>query len=252
MKRILLILGLLLSLTLPSAAHRGVRFTSNSYTTTFAGTENPLSTSGRWVQGALSGLDWSNTRITTGLAFGTQTGTQTTYNDSISLLTGTWANDQTITAVVHTANQQGGGSCYEEVALWLRATVSSHVMQGYENGFRMAHDGSQYLGTTQFLGPIGQIGGPCASGCAFTSYDPGTIGPGISDGDTISASIVGTLITGKINGSTIWTHDTSGDSTKYSSGRPGFSHWYRNTGGSACGTGVPSDYGLTSYTVTAS
>jgi hypothetical protein len=57
-----------------------------------------------------------------------------------------------------------------------------------------------------------------------------------SNGDQVYASIVGTLITVKYKRaggafSTLFTHDTAGDSVKYSSGNPGIAAW--NQTGSA-------------------
>ena len=58
-----------------------------TYSTNFAGTENPISEGGRWINGGVAGLDWANVRTTPGLAFGTQTGL-IEYNDAAALLSG--------------------------------------------------------------------------------------------------------------------------------------------------------------------
>ncbi len=61
---------------------------SPTYTTTFAGTENPLSEGGRWSN---NGLDWTTIRKANGLACSTQSGIETgkfAYNDSYALLSG--------------------------------------------------------------------------------------------------------------------------------------------------------------------
>lgn len=236
--------------------HRRLGVTTNTITLDFSkmADANPLLFGGLFVEGFVSSGFNQNIRLAGGLAYGTQTGIapgsgHNNYDDSITFVRGTWGNDQTVTGTVHTTNQQGGGNCYEEVALQLRGSVGPNVVSGYENGFRMAHDGSQYLGTTQLLGIPG-VAGTCAAGCSYISHDPGTIGPGIFDGDIVSASMSGTVITGKINGSTIWTYDTSGDSVKWSSGLPGFSHWYNNTNGNSCSTGVASDFGFTKIVIT--
>jgi hypothetical protein len=44
-----------------------------TYTTTFDGTENPLSEGGRWSN---NGLDWTNIRKGNGIAYSTQSGTE--------------------------------------------------------------------------------------------------------------------------------------------------------------------------------
>src|SRR5260221_2997308 len=43
-----------------------------SYSTSFPLTENPISEGGRWVNGGLLGLDWTNVSTTPGLAIGHQ------------------------------------------------------------------------------------------------------------------------------------------------------------------------------------
>jgi hypothetical protein len=61
---------------------------SQTYTTQFEGEENPLSEEGRWQN---AGLDWTLVRKIHGLAFGTQTGTNTgaaQYDDSYAHLPG--------------------------------------------------------------------------------------------------------------------------------------------------------------------
>jgi hypothetical protein len=59
-----------------------------TYTTNFSATENPISEGGYWRNRARDGLDWKDIRTASGLAFGTQDGSQSTYNDSTAVLTG--------------------------------------------------------------------------------------------------------------------------------------------------------------------
>src|SRR5436190_946862 len=79
-----------------------------SYSTTFALVENPISEGGQWVNGGAQGLDWADVQVSpAGLAHGTQSGSNG-YDDSTALLAGAWGPDQTVSAVVHSLNQQGG------------------------------------------------------------------------------------------------------------------------------------------------
>ena len=69
------------------------------YSTTFNLTENPISESGSWVNGGITGLDWTNVSTTPGKAIGLQTGAS--YTDGTAVLQGlSWAEDQKATAVV--------------------------------------------------------------------------------------------------------------------------------------------------------
>lgn len=259
MKRLLLVLACVSLVLAPIAAqsrrlgHRivppGVSLTLDFTKIT---TQNPLLQGGLLIQANVSGGAWSNMRVSGSLAYGTQTGTSGLYDDSITLVRGPWGTDYTVTGTVHTGNQQSG-NCYEELGLWVRGDIRPGSATGYENSYRMApgSDAGRYLGTTRWNGPQGVVN-VCGNGCAFDSYDPGTLGPGVNDGDVMSVSVSGAVITNKLNGSTIWTHDYTGDSgTHYTTGLPGFEHWYHNTNGSSCGTGVVSDYGFTKIVVTA-
>jgi hypothetical protein len=61
---------------------------AQTYTTKFDGEENPLSEGGRWTN---EGLDWAKIRKSGGIAYGTETGTNTgsrMYDDSIAQLSG--------------------------------------------------------------------------------------------------------------------------------------------------------------------
>ena len=159
-----------------------------SDSTTYTLTENPVSEGGNWTNGKLTGLDWSNARTTPGLAFGTETGSGG-YDDSVAILNGAWGPNQSAFATVHTVNQQSG-SVYEEVELLLRWSISAHVAQGYEILFSARHNGSQYVQIVRWNGALGN----------FTYVSSGITGPGLNDGDTVMATIVGNVITGYING----------------------------------------------------
>src|SRR5437879_2900763 len=58
---------------------------SNSYSTNFPLTENPISEGGRWLNGGTVGLDWTNFRTTSNKAYGLEVGTNG-YDDSTAIL----------------------------------------------------------------------------------------------------------------------------------------------------------------------
>jgi hypothetical protein len=198
---------------------------AHPYTTTFPLTENPISEHKVWINGGVTGLNWTNVRTTPGLAFGTETGSAG-FDDSIAILTGTWGPDQTVMATVHSVNQQTG-NIFEEVELLLRFEITAHLARGYEVNFRCTHDGTQYTQVVRWEGPLGSF-----------SYITSLAGPGISNGDTVKATIVGSLITVYINNVAIF----SVNDTKWKDGNPGMAFFLRGP------AGLNSDYGFTSYT----
>jgi hypothetical protein len=195
------------------------------YSTTFPLTENPISESSQWTTGKAVGLDWSDVRTTPGLAFGTQNGS-TNYNDSLAVLKGTWAANQSATATVHTVNQQSGNT-FEEVEILLRFTITAHSARGYEFNYSCRHDGSQYLQIVRWNGPFNN----------WTLLDSRT-GPGLRDGDQIKATVNGSTLTTYINNVAIYSVNDS----VITSGNPGIG-FYLQTGSSA----LNADYGLTNF-----
>ena len=204
--------------------------THGTYTTSFPLTENPISEGGVWINGKSVGLDWADVRTTPGLAFGTQSGTESgkaQYADSTAVLSGTWGPDQTLQATVRTVNQSS--SFFEEVELRLRSSITAHSNTGYEVNFRCTADGSQYVQIIRWNGPL----------ASWTQID-GRTGPGLRNGDVVKATIVGSVITAYINGVQIV---QATDST-YSSGSPGIGFFLQGA------TGVNSDFGFTSFSAT--
>ena len=196
------------------------------YTTNFSATENPISEGGIWANGASTGLDWKNVRTSGGVAFGTQTGTDI-YRDSTALLLGTWSPDQSVTGVVHTVNQTD--AMYQEVEFRLRSTLAPHVNSGYEVLFR-CHDENQYVEIVRWNGPAGDF-----------DFVARTMGPGISDGDTLKAEIIGTTIRVYINGALV----LKGSDSTFATGNPGIGFYLQ--GGSS---ETNSDFGFYSITAT--
>lgn len=246
MKRVLLVLLAALALWSPLAEGQGRKLGHrrivNAYTTNFSTTENPILEKGAWITGKKTGLDWTDPRVSGGLAFGTQvTANGPDYDDGVAILAGTWGATQTVTATVFTQNQTT--ATYEEVELWGRAEILPHSIKGYETAFRTTSDGSQYIGIVKWLGSLNsflQLG----SNCTF-----GTDGvPGLVTGDVVSVTVSGTTtttITAKVNGTTRCTQTDS--SSPYLTGNPGFGLWLRVNG-----FGALVDFGLRFFSAVAS
>ncbi len=203
-----------------------------TYTTQFPLTENPISEGGSWISGQAVGLDWHDVSTTPGLAIGHQSGTS--YTDGTALLTGNWGPTQTVEAVVHAVNPKE--SCYQEVEMRLRSTLTPHSCTGYEVSFKATKSGSAYLIIVRWNGPLGDF-----------TYLKNATGPefGIAEGDTVKATIVGNVITAYINGVVV---GTATDSV-YLTGNPGMGFNLETNDASCIGTNA--DYGFTRFTATA-
>lgn len=244
MKRVVLVLVGLLLIYSEAEGQLNRRRIINFYSTTFSGAdENPISERGAWVNGKLSGVDWSNVRNSGHKALGTQSTNPNgpPYDDSVAILAGTWGATQTLTSTVFTQNQTA--ATFEEVEHWSRATVGPNSIKGYETAYRVINDGSQYIGIVKWLGALNsfsQLGSNCTLGTDGV--------PGLVDGDTIQTLTSGTsttTIVAKVNGVTRCTQTDS--SSPYTTGNPGMGIWLRVNG-----SGSINDYGLRSLTVTGS
>ncbi len=199
-----------------------------TYTTNFPLTENPISEGGKWINGGSVGLDWTNCSTTPGLAIGLESGS-VNHTDGTALLTGSWGPNQSAMATVYTVNQND--SCYEEVELRLRSTLSAHSCTGYEISMKCSKTSNAYLLIVRWNGPVGNF-------TVLTRMDGATYG--VANGDSVRATIVGNTITAYING----VQKAQVIDYTYTTGNPGMGF---NLNG--C-TGVNGDYGLTSYTAT--
>lgn len=195
-----------------------------SYQTSFPLTENPISQGGIWLNGQTNGLEWSNCRTITGMAFGCEPANQN-YIDGTAILTGTWSPTQSAAGTVKVVAQPSG--TYEEVELRLRSSISANVCSGYEiNGSVSAT--YQYITITRWNGPLG----------SFTQLAITDTVPTLTTGDVLSATAVGSVITAYLNGTQVLqvTDNTFPD------GNPGM--------GFDTTSGNDSAYGFSSYTAT--
>jgi hypothetical protein len=206
-----------------------------TYTTNFPLTENPMSEGGRWTDGGIFGK--TNVQTSPGKAYGTMIGfDHVNFIDSCACLSGFGPNHE----IMGTISNSGGFSGYSlEVELHLRSEIAADHIHLYE---------------------IDCVwGGP---GIALVRWDMTTANPNnftylrlmspgevpFADGDQIYGSIVGSVITVKYKRAggtlaTLFTHDTAGDSVRYTTGNPGIGFW--NESGNAS---IVSDFAFSSIT----
>jgi hypothetical protein len=198
------------------------------YTSNFPLAQNPISENGNWIGGKTAGLDWSDFQSTPGLAFGKEPGNSSPpHDDSIALLTGTWAANQQVEAKVKTINQND--SIFEELEIRLRSTITAHSSTGYECLFSARTSSNAYVQIVRWNGPLGN----------FTLIDArGGTAYALNNGDTIKCTINDSTITAYING----VQKLQITDSTYSSGKPGIGAYLQNA------MGVNSDYGFTSIT----
>ena len=197
-----------------------------TFSTRFEGDESPLTEAGRWHH---TGRDWTIVAKANGVAYGTQTG-KGNFDDSYAYLAG-FPPNQSASAVLHLDGKIGRGTTHE-VEILLRWSDSERSARGYECNF--AFDGS-YVQIVRWNGPRGDftyLAGESAPG-------GGSVPGGIRDGDTVSAQIVGRVITVFVRGKPV---ATATDAT-FASGNPGIGFWRGGDSGLLLG-----DYGFTSYT----
>jgi hypothetical protein len=201
------------------------------YSTTFPLTENPMSEMGKWVNGGVVGLDWTNVSTTPGRAVGHETGVN--FTDSTAVLQNlSWAPNQKATAVVSTTNAPVD-NCSQEVELRLRTVISAHRITGYEIDYEFSTNSTGYMQIVRWDGAVGNF-------TVLHTYHGQQFG--VTDGDTVMATIVGNVITAYKNG----VQQGQVTDNTYSSGSPGMGFNLDN-GVSGC-SGTNADYGFSSFT----
>jgi hypothetical protein len=203
---------------------------SQSYTTHFQGTENPLSEGGRWTN---DGLDWTQISKKSGIACGTQTGTNTgkyEYDDSYAHLSG-FPSDQEAWGQAYIAKPDS--SCNQELEILLRWNSSPHRNTGYECFARCLNSDSSYVQIVRWDGPLEQF--------TYLADKRGT-NFGLKNGDTLKASIVGSVITVYING----VEKARVKDDTFKTGNPGIGEFLACNNGK--GISSNSDFGFCSFT----
>ena len=214
-----------------TSAARQAATGTHHYATRFPGTENPISEGGHWINGGSVGLDWTNVSTIPGLAIGHQVGAS--FTDATALLTGAWGPDQRVAATVYATGERD--ACSQEVELRLRSEISAHRNAGYEIGYHVAQGPAAYMIIVRWNGALGDY--------TYLLKESGAR-YGIGNGDVVSASIAGSVITAYRNGKEM---GRATDST-FRRGVPGMGFNLESAPAGCAGTN--GDYGFTSYTAT--
>lgn len=194
-----------------------------AYSTKFPLTENPISEGGKWINGGVVGLDWTNISTTPGLAIGHEG--DIPFSDATAILAGMWKADQEAEATVYALSPTV--SCGQEVELRLRTSIAAHSITGYEVSFSTAFGG---LLIARWNGSLGDFD--------VLLNQSGMIA---KNGDVVRATIVGNVISAYVNGVLV---GQATDST-YASGSPGMG--FNFVDGVAGCAGANADYGFTSF-----
>lgn len=203
-----------------------------SYTTTFSGTENPISESGNWAN---AGSNWTQVRTSGGIAFGTQTSPANTYDDSYAYLPALGAA-ASADQLVYATLQKGTPSGFQECEVLMRwSTNGTNSTTGYEA--LIAHDGA-YCALVKWNGALGDF-----------TYVALVNSPGVTPvtGSVLKAQIVGIHAKVWLDSTLIIDKDVNTDSvggalSVISSGSPGIGFYRENTSGAA------DQFGMTDYT----
>lgn len=206
---------------------------SHPYTTNFPATENPISQGGLWLNGAADGTSWGNVRTTPGLAFGTVVSGAPPFNDSTAVLKGTWAANQSASAVVHLTNGSDTDP-QEEVELRLNTSITAGSITGYEFDYSVK-SGTPYVVIVRWNGTLNSF---CYINTGSTCTTPNLVSVAVHDGDVLSATNVNGLLTAYVNGVVAAT----ATDTTYTNGSPGIGFW--DEGGS---TGDLAHFGFSSF-----
>ena len=186
-----------------------------TYATTFQATENPISESGAWINGATTGLDWCNVQTSPGLVWGVGP-CPTKYGDPTAILTGAWGSNQSVQATAHVVSPNA--KYYQEIELHLRRAMSAHRATGYEINFGVSH---AYLEIVRWNGALADFTylGPS---CNYPKVCGRVNGFTIRDGDVAKATIVGSTINVYVNNILI----ASATDSTFTSGSPGIGFDY--------------------------
>ncbi len=210
--------------------------TTRSYRTHFPLTENPISEGGRWLNGGVTGLDWTNVQTAPGVAFGTMPGNAyypQEYADSTAILRGKWGRNQTVRATLAVHHQSNSRGVYEEVELRVRTTIRPHSITGYEINCSVNRD-DPYVQVVRWNGPLAN----------FTELDGRAVG--CKNGDVLKAVVTGdndaTIAVYKGGTQVFTVTDYSG---AFTSGNPGIGFFLEGA------TGLNAAYGFSDFRASA-
>jgi hypothetical protein len=161
-------------------------WSQGTYATNFPLAENPISEGGRWINGAATGLWWSNVQTSGGVASGIVRPDRN-YNDPIAILTGTWGPVQTVQATVYSVNPTD--STYNELELHLHFALAANVAQGYEITYRVDADITNgFVSLVRWNGPPGNFS-YLGSTCHYPTVCGQVNGIGVVNGNVVKATI---------------------------------------------------------------
>jgi hypothetical protein len=182
-----------------------VSTSSQTYSSKFPLTENPISEGRQWQVGSGAGVSlllgenllhqgrlWGDVQTISGFAYGVDE--PTTFGDPTAILTGTWGPTQTVSATVKINKTPTQGCCHE-VELRLRTSISSKSITGYEAYCSVAPN-QRYCHIARWNGPNG----------SYWNFETGSSSIYLVDGDSITATATGinpTIITLYRNGAQI-------------------------------------------------
>lgn len=139
---------------------RGGFCSSTDYFTEFIDAGNPLSESGKWLNGLADGLDWKDFQAIGGIACagGTSSTSPPPFNDSVAQLKSSFlslpANHYIEGKVLKAAGYAPSGT--HELGLFVRLTVTAHSITGYESYMNQAgnHEVVEWNGALNDFTPI--------------------------------------------------------------------------------------------------
>lgn len=193
-----------------------------TFSTSFpAPAENPISQSGAWQNASIMSAGAGtkkDVQTAAGEAYGTMVNFDgTNFTDAAAHITQAFHADQEVTCTLLNNAAPNG----LETEILLRADFTSAHVFTYEIDCVLS---GPLLNLVRWDMTV-------ANPNTFVELRTGVSGEvAMADGDQVYASIVGTVITCKYKPSggsfsTLFTYDTSGDATKYSSGKPGVGFW---------------------------
>jgi len=171
---------------------RPVWVCSQTYSTSFPLTENPISEGRKWVGGQSSGGNlWGDVRTGSGMAYGVSEPTR--YGDPTAILKGHWIADQQAEVTVRI--NRTPTVCCHEIEVRLRVAIAKNKITGYEV-YCSVVPGSRYCHIARWSGPNG----------LYCNIEPSSPSIYLVNGDVLRGTVTGSnpaLITAYLNGQQI-------------------------------------------------
>lgn len=193
---------------MPSCVVRNRADVERSFSTSFAGTQNPLDLS-RWIHGGLEGRNWQNMRCTPGLCFGAGPSASPPYDDPTAILNGIWGNVQTVEGTIQIGTLPGVNA---EVELRARTRILPGIILGYE--FLFSITGNSYVEIRRWDGGFSSL-------ADFPLVASGS-GPQLATGYRVKGTVSAAgLFKAYVDSGSGYVEICSGTDTTYPTGNPG-------------------------------